>query len=107
VKSGHFAVVETVVVAVDVVGALLVLVDAPDVEAAVDDPADVEPTMELEEDEKEVAGDEVEAPADEETEEEEVETNEEEVLLSCELLPVPPVTAAHSKAPVRGPGPKQ
>lgn len=93
-KSGHFAVVETVV-AVDVVG-------APEVEADVDDPDDVEPKVGLEEDEKDVACDEVETPAEEEEEEE---TNEEEVLLSCEL--VPPVTAAHSKAPVRGPGPKQ
>jgi len=73
----------------------------------------VDPAVEIDEDEIEVAWDEVEMPAEvelaevetDEEEEEEVETDDEVVLSSAPVLE--PVTAAHSKAPVRGPGPKQ
>jgi len=109
--------VEMLEEAVSVVG------DSVDVEASTEDAedegpveavSDVDPAVELEEDEIEVAGDEVEMPAEvelaeveTEEEEEEEEGTDDEVELSSASVLLEPVTAAHSKAPVRGPGPKQ
>jgi len=88
--------------------AVSVVEDSIDVEASIEDGEDegpveagsgVDPAVELEEDEIEVSCDEVEMPSEVEAAEVETEEEEEELLA--------PVTAAHSKAPVRGPGPKQ
>ena len=74
-ESFLLAVVETVVVAVDVVGAPLVVDDAPVVEAAVDDPVAVE----VAEDDDAVEEDDVEEAAVEEDAEEDVAVEEDSV----------------------------
>ena len=75
-ESFLLAVVETVVVAVDVVGAPLVVDDAPVVEAAVDDPAVVEEVAE--DDDAVVEAVEAVEDAEEEDTEEEVDADEED-----------------------------